>query len=113
MRDPSDDHASAEITPDCRSNLRISVVSSNISNADTAGYTEKTANQSSSVTAGVGTGVSVTGITSAVDKLLLKSLIGANSDLGSADTMQVDARAPGPQDGDVVDQQTGEVAGRV
>lgn len=65
---------------------QISVVSSNISNADTKGYTEKTATQSSSVTAGVGTGVAVTGITSSVDKLLLKSLVGATSDLGSADT---------------------------
>jgi flagellar hook-associated protein 1 FlgK len=66
--------------------LQITVASSNISNADTAGYTEKTANQVSNVTAGVGTGVSITGITSTVDKLLLKSLVGATSDLGSADT---------------------------
>ncbi|UPK37441.1 flagellar hook-associated protein FlgK [Bradyrhizobium sp. 186] len=66
--------------------VQISVTSSNISNADTTGYTEKTANQSSSVTNGVGTGVTVTGITSTVDKLLLKSLISATSDLGSADT---------------------------
>jgi len=65
---------------------RISVVSSNISNADTAGYTKKTANQVTNVTGGVGTGVDITGITSSVDKLLLKSLIGATSDLGSADT---------------------------
>ena len=65
---------------------QISVASSNISNADTTGYTRKTANQASSVTAGVGTGVTVTGTTSSVDKLLLKSLIGSNSDLGSADT---------------------------
>lgn len=66
--------------------LQISVASSNISNADTAGYTVKTANQSSSVTGGVGTGVTITGITSNVDKLLLKSLVGATSDLGAADT---------------------------
>lgn len=66
--------------------VQISVTSSNISNADTTGYTRKTANQSSSVTSGVGTGVTVTGITSTVDKLLLKSLVGAESDLGSADT---------------------------
>lgn len=66
--------------------VQISVTSSNISNADTAGYTTKTANQSSSVTNGVGTGVTVTGITSTVDKLLLKSLIGATSELGAADT---------------------------
>ncbi|MDA9510416.1 flagellar hook protein FlgK [Bradyrhizobium sp. CCBAU 11386] len=66
--------------------VQISVTSSNISNADTTGYTAKTANQSSSVTNGVGTGVTVTGISSSVDKLLLKSLVGATSDLGSADT---------------------------
>jgi flagellar hook-associated protein 1 FlgK len=65
--------------------VQISVASSNISNADTTGYTTKTANQASSVTAGVGTGVTVTGITSSVNKLLLKSLIGATSELGSAD----------------------------
>lgn len=66
--------------------VQISVTSSNISNADTTGYTRKTANQSSSVTNGVGTGVTVTGISSTVDKLLLKSLVSADSDLGSADT---------------------------
>lgn len=66
--------------------VQISVTSSNISNADTTGYTTKTAAQSSSVTNGVGTGVTVTGITSTVDKLLLKSLIGATSELGAADT---------------------------
>lgn len=66
--------------------VQISVTSSNISNADTTGYTKKTANQASSVTNGVGTGVTVTGITSTVDKLLLKSLVSADSDLGSADT---------------------------
>lgn len=66
--------------------VQISVASANISNADTKGYTEKTANQSSSVTSGIGTGVTISGITSAVDKLLLKSLVGANSDLGAADT---------------------------
>ncbi|WFU53956.1 flagellar hook-associated protein FlgK [Bradyrhizobium pachyrhizi] len=66
--------------------VQISVASANISNADTKSYTAKTANQSSSVTSGVGTGVTITGISSAVDKLLLKSLVGADSDLGAADT---------------------------
>ncbi|MCS3727096.1 flagellar hook-associated protein FlgK [Bradyrhizobium betae] len=66
--------------------VQISVTSSNISNADTTGYTKKSATQSSSVTNGVGTGVTVTGITSTVDKLLLKSLVSADSDLGAADT---------------------------
>jgi flagellar hook-associated protein 1 len=67
--------------------LQIGLASSNIANADTAGYTKKNANQVADVTAGVGTGVSITGISSTVDKLLLKSLIGATSDLGSADAI--------------------------
>jgi len=64
--------------------LQISVASSNISNADTNGYTRKSANQVANVTGGIGTGVSITGISSNVDQLLLKSLIGANSELGAA-----------------------------
>jgi flagellar hook-associated protein 1 len=67
--------------------LQITVASSNISNADTPGYTQKTANQESLVTGGTGTGVTITGITSNVDRLLLKSLIGATSDLSSASTV--------------------------
>jgi flagellar hook-associated protein 1 len=67
--------------------LQIAVASSNITNADTPGYTQKNANQQSLVTGGVGTGVAITGITSNVSKLLLKSLIGATSDLGSANTV--------------------------
>ncbi|VIO76432.1 Flagellar hook-associated protein 1 [Bradyrhizobium ivorense] len=66
--------------------VQISVASGNIANADTKGYTQKTANQASSVTGGVGTGVTISGITSTVDKLLLKSLVAADSDLGAADT---------------------------
>lgn len=66
------------------SQVQISVASSNIANADTAGYTEKTANQAATTSGGAGTGVAITGITSNVDKLLLKSLISSTSDLGSA-----------------------------
>jgi flagellar hook-associated protein 1 FlgK len=66
--------------------VQMSVASANISNADTTGYTEKTANQVASVTAGVGTGSTITGITSNVDKLLLKSLMQAVSSLGASDT---------------------------
>src|ERR1700751_5537354 len=66
--------------------VQISIASSNISNADTTGYTEETANQVSTVTGGAGSGVEITGISTSVDKLLLKALIGATSDLGSADT---------------------------
>jgi flagellar hook-associated protein 1 FlgK len=66
--------------------VQMSVASANIANADTTGYTEKTANQTATVSAGVGTGATITGITSNVDKLLLKSLMQATSALGSADT---------------------------
>ena len=64
--------------------LQISLASSNISNADTPGYTQKNGNQQSVATGGIGAGVIITGISSNVDKLLLKSLISATSDLGSA-----------------------------
>ncbi|UPJ46391.1 flagellar hook-associated protein FlgK [Bradyrhizobium sp. 200] len=67
------------------SQVQISVASSNVSNADTNGYTVKTANQVSTTSGGVGTGVAITGITSNVDKLLFKSLIAAESELGAAD----------------------------
>nr|WP_283808783.1 flagellar hook-associated protein FlgK [Rhodopseudomonas sp. BR0M22] len=66
--------------------VQISVTSSNISNASTTGYTVKTANQAATVTGGVGTGTTITGISSNVDKLLLKSLVQATSQLGSATT---------------------------
>jgi flagellar hook-associated protein 1 len=66
--------------------LQMTIASENIANADTKGYTEKIAEQIANVTGGIGTGVSITGISSSVDKLLLKSLIAATSDLGSADT---------------------------
>ena len=66
--------------------VQISVASANIANADTAGYTVKTATLASSVTSGVGTGATITGISSTVDRLLLKSLMQATSALGAADT---------------------------
>lgn len=67
------------------SQVQISVSSSNISNADTTGYTVKTATQVATTSGGAGTGVSITGITSNVDKLLFKSLISATSELGAAE----------------------------
>jgi flagellar hook-associated protein 1 len=66
--------------------VQIAIASSNISNADTTGYTEEVANQESTVTGGAGSGVQITGISTTIDQLLLKSLIGATSDLGSANT---------------------------
>ncbi|MET0968269.1 MAG: flagellar hook-associated protein FlgK [Tardiphaga sp.] len=66
--------------------VQISVASANIANAGTAGYTVKTATQVATTSGGVGTGTAITAITGNVDKLLLKSLVAATSDLGSADT---------------------------
>lgn len=66
--------------------VQISVASSNISNADTTGYTTKTANQVATVSGGVGTGSKITVISSNVDKLLMKSLMQSVSALGAADT---------------------------
>ncbi|HVX77513.1 MAG TPA: flagellar hook-associated protein FlgK [Bradyrhizobium sp.] len=65
---------------------QMSVTSSNISNADTTGYTNKVANQVATVTAGVGTGTTISSISSNVDQLLLKSLVNATSELGEANT---------------------------
>ncbi len=67
--------------------VQMSVASANIANADTKGYTEKTANQSAIYTGGAGAGVSITSITGSVDQFLMKSLVGATSDLGSADSL--------------------------
>jgi len=63
---------------------QISVSSANIANADTDGYTKKTATQTSTTSNGFGTGTTITGITSNVDKLLLKQLFSAESALGAA-----------------------------
>ncbi|MBR1220949.1 flagellar hook-associated protein FlgK [Bradyrhizobium sp. U87765 SZCCT0131] len=67
--------------------VQMTVASSNIANADTTGYTEETANQAPTVTGGVGAGVTITGITGTVDKLLMKSLVGAASTVGGANTL--------------------------
>jgi flagellar hook-associated protein 1 FlgK len=66
--------------------VQTSAVAANIANADTEGYTRKTANKVSTVVASVGTGTAITGITSNVDALLVKSLVSATSDLGAAQT---------------------------
>jgi flagellar hook-associated protein 1 FlgK len=66
--------------------VQLTVTSANISNADTAGYTEKSADQKAVFTAGAGAGTAITGISGSVNAFLLKSLIGSNSILGSANT---------------------------
>ncbi|ALG72303.1 flagellar hook protein FlgK [Azospirillum thiophilum] len=68
------------------SEVGIAVASSNVANAGTDGYTRKTA---SNVTRDTGTTVSsvdVTSVSSNVDRYLLKTLVGAQSDLGYAET---------------------------
>lgn len=65
---------------------QLSITSANIANADVDGYTRKTATQVSTVSNGVGSGTAITGISSSVDKLLLKSLMQAVSALGAAST---------------------------
>ena len=67
--------------------VQMSTASSNIANADVTGYSEETANLASLVSGGAGAGVTVTGITSNVDKMLMKSLVGASSDVGSANSL--------------------------
>ncbi len=66
--------------------VQISVASANVANAGTAGYTVKTAVQTATVSGGVGTGTTITAVTSNVDKLLMKSLVAATSEFGSAST---------------------------
>lgn len=66
--------------------VQVSLTSSNIANADVEGYTRKTATQVATVTGGVGTGTAITGITSKVDKYLVKALVESISTLGAAET---------------------------
>lgn len=68
------------------SQLRMQLAASNIANADTAGYTRKTATQVSTQTGGVSTGVSVTAVTSNVNKYLLADIVGATSVSSAAST---------------------------
>ena len=63
---------------------RLGVAASNIANADTEGYTVKSATVASRVTGGTGTGVTVTGIASAVNANLLRSIVSATSADGEA-----------------------------
>lgn len=68
------------------SEVGIAVASSNVANADTDGYTRKTA---SNITRNTGVNVAsvdVTAVSSNVDRYLLKTLVSAQSDLGYTDT---------------------------
>ncbi|MDP3406805.1 flagellar hook-associated protein FlgK [Bosea sp. (in: a-proteobacteria)] len=68
--------------------LQMALTSSNVANADTEGYTRKVATQAAVYTGTVGSGVSVTAITSNVDKYLLQDLVGATSTAGAATTTE-------------------------
>lgn len=66
--------------------VQMAVTSANIANADTDGYSRKTAQQAAVSTGTVGAGVTVTAVTSTVDKYLLADLVSATSTLGAATT---------------------------
>ncbi|CCG42664.1 flagellar hook-associated protein FlgK [Magnetospirillum molischianum] len=58
---------------------QLSVATANMTSADVKGYTRKSATKVTEVTAGVGTGATITEIVSKVDPWLLKSIISASS----------------------------------
>ncbi|MEM9631283.1 MAG: flagellar hook-associated protein FlgK [Pseudomonadota bacterium] len=64
--------------------VQLSVASANIANADTDGYTAKSASVTSQATLGYGSGVSVTGISSSVSKYLLEDLMSATTETAGA-----------------------------
>ncbi|PVB61953.1 flagellar hook-associated protein FlgK [Labrenzia sp. 011] len=64
--------------------VQVSVTSANIANADTEGYTAKSATVSSQTTLGYGAGVSVSNISSSVSKYLLEDLLGATTETAGA-----------------------------
>lgn len=67
--------------------VQLSVASANIANADTDGYTVKTAKQTTVVSDGIGVGVTVGGIVSNVDATLLRDIVAATSANGEAATL--------------------------
>lgn len=66
----------------------LALASNNIANADTEGYTVKSANKVNTVSgsSGIGTGVDISGIVSKVDANLLKSIVAATSENAKAAT---------------------------
>ncbi len=66
---------------------QIKTVSNNITNADAAGYTKKTAATESRVVAGQGAGVNAAEVTSTVDKTLLLQRNQAASEAGEAEVI--------------------------
>lgn len=66
--------------------VQLAVASSNVANADTDGYTVKSAKQTTVVNGGGGVGTTVSAITSKVDANLLRSIVAATSADGKAST---------------------------
>ncbi|MCF8480710.1 MAG: flagellar hook-associated protein FlgK [Rhodospirillum sp.] len=69
------------------SQTRIAVTSTNITNADTTGYTTKSAYQATTVVGGVGTGVTIVGIGNSVDKALMSEIMEATSSASYESTL--------------------------
>lgn len=70
------------------SEVSMAVATANIANSDTDGYTRKTAHQTSrNIAIGYATGVDIASVSSVVDQYLLKTLVGATSDVGYTGTM--------------------------
>lgn len=66
--------------------VQMSVASNNIANADTDGYTTKTATKISTVSGGTGNGTAIADVTSSVNRYVFSSLLGADSDAAAATT---------------------------
>ena len=62
---------------------QLNIISNNIANADTPGYTRKTVGQNNLVLAGVSSGVSLSNVQRTVDENLLKSYLSSNSTSGN------------------------------
>lgn len=67
---------------------QLAVAASNISNADTEGYTTKRAVQVATTAGGVGSGTDITAIIGKVDANLVKSIVAAAGDNAEASTTQ-------------------------
>jgi flagellar hook-associated protein 1 FlgK len=68
--------------------VQTALASSNIANADVDGYSRKVGTQVSTVTGGEGSGTTITGITSKVNKFLVQAVARALSDVGSANVTE-------------------------
>jgi len=62
------------------SQTAMSVTTTNVANADTEGYTRKTANRSTTTVGGQATGVTIVGIGNSIDKALMNRVVEANSE---------------------------------